>query len=81
MTELRCDHCMGKEKISQTKKKNLYDPIRQEIMILLTCIDFMEKKPEEEELSDMHNLLELLELTQKKCEFYIKYQLRKKEWS
>jgi hypothetical protein len=63
------------------KKKSLFDPIREELMVLIIRIDFMESQQGIEELKNLHALLEIIATTTKKCDLYLKYQIRNHEWN
>jgi hypothetical protein len=50
-------------------------------MVLIIRIDFMESQQGIEELKNLHALLEIIATTTKKCDLYLKYQIRNHEWN
>lgn len=65
----------------KVKKKSIYAPIREEIMVLICYLDLMEKEEGIHDFRNLNTLLEVLEIVHHKCDFYIKYQLRNNEWN
>jgi hypothetical protein len=64
----------------QNKKKSIYDPIKEQLRIVLEYIDILEyKRPVEPLDYEIFNLLSFLDYAKRQCDFYLNYEVLKRK--
>lgn len=58
-------------------KKKMYEPIKEEFMVLIEYMNILEAKINEDRREEIILLLEVLEFIKAKCEVYLNYHLMK----
>ncbi len=58
-----------------TKKKSIYDPVREHIWNIVKCIDLISSKKNSDECKEIILLLEFINITMRQCEIYLNFKL------
>lgn len=58
-------------------KKNIYEPIRQQFMLLIEYLNILEMRTDMEHQNEIICLIEFIDIMKRKCEMYLNFELMK----